>query len=251
MIVLPVVLSRALPRDEREVSSGYLTQMRAVVRLAVSEPVLRWRSAIGAAQFAAFSCFWTTITFLLVGPVFRFSQAEIGLFALAGAAGVGCAMLGGRLLDRRRDLRWIVTGIGIALLLGSFGVLAAGTGGLGWLIGGALLMDAASQAVHVSNQAVIYDLVGGARSRITTVYMTVYFFGGALGTLAGTTAYDHFGWGGACATAAGFCFAGLLAWVATRRYERAPCHSRLASRPPGRGCQLSLRCSRCLGAPRR
>lgn len=222
MIILAVVLGRVLPHDDREISAGYLGQMRAVVRLARSEPVLRWRSVIGAAQFAAFSCFWTTITFLLAGPAFRFSQAEIGLFALAGAAGVGCAMLGGRLLDRRRDLRWAATGIGIVLLLASFGVLAAGTSGLGWLIGGALLMDAASQAVHVSNQAVIYDLVSGARSRIATVYMTIYFGGGALGTLAGTTAYDHGGWGGACAIAAGFCGIGLLAWLATRRHERPP-----------------------------
>jgi predicted MFS family arabinose efflux permease len=99
-------------------------------------------------------------------------------------------------------------------------VLSAGTGGLGWLIGGALLMDASSQVVHISNQAVIYDLIGGARSRITTVYMTTYFGGGALGTLAGTTAYDHGGWGAACAVAAGFCGIGLLAWLATRRYER-------------------------------
>jgi predicted MFS family arabinose efflux permease len=47
MIVVAVVLWPVLPRDDREVSSGYLTHMRAVVRLAVSEPVLRWRSAIG------------------------------------------------------------------------------------------------------------------------------------------------------------------------------------------------------------
>ena len=74
------------------------------MRLACGEPVLRRRSVIGAAQFAAFSCFWTTVTFVLAGRSFRFSQAEIGLFALTGAAGAGCAMLGGRLRSRRRDL---------------------------------------------------------------------------------------------------------------------------------------------------
>lgn len=175
---------------------------------------------VGAAQFAAFSCFWTTVTFLLSGPPYHFPQADIGLFALVGAAGAVCAMAGGRLLDRRRELRWPITGVAVALLLGSFGLLAAGGHGLVWLIPGALLMDACSQGVHVTNQAVLYDLVAAARSRITTIYMTTYFLGGALGTTSGTTAYAHAGWGGACAAAAGWCVVALLAWLAGRRPER-------------------------------
>lgn len=196
--------------------------------------MLRWRALIGAAQFAAFSCFWTTVTFLLSGPPFRWPQAGIGLFALVGAAGAGCAMAGGRQLDRRRQLRWPVTGAGAALLLASFGVLAAGARGLAWLIAGALLMDACSQVVHVTNQAVIYDLVAGARSRVTTVYMTVYFLGGALGSGLGTAAYDRYGWGGACAAAAGFCAAGLLAWLAARRHEQPVPAGPAVAAPAGR-----------------
>jgi hypothetical protein len=91
--------------------------------------------------------------------------------------------------------------VAITLLLGSFGLLAAATGGLARLILGALLMDACSQAIHVTNQAVIYDLTSGARSRITTIYMPTYFICGAVGTTAGTSAYNHYGWHGACAAA--------------------------------------------------
>jgi len=220
MAVMAMVVGRALPAHEREVGQGYAVQMRAVLRLALSEPALRWRSLIGAAQFAAFSCFWTTVTFLLSRRPFGCSQAEIGLFALVGAAGAVCALTIGRLLDRHQQLRWRVTGISATLLLGSFGVLFAGSRSLGWLIAGALLMDAASQGVHVTNQAVIYNLVGGARSRITATYMTIYFFGGALGTMIGAAAYSHYGWGGACGAAAAFCGVGLAGWLATRRHER-------------------------------
>ncbi len=220
MAVMAVVLSRVLPAGGREVGIGYLAQMREVARLARHQPVLRWRAVMGAAQFAAFSCFWTTVTFLLSARPYRYTQAEIGLFALVGAAGAACALAGGRVLDRRQDLRWAVTGLGIGALLVSFGVLAAGTHGLGWLIGGALGMDAFSQVVHVTNQAVIYDLVGQARSRITTTYMTTYFVGGAVGTTLGTMAYDRYGWAGACGAAAGFCCLGSLAWLAVRPHER-------------------------------
>jgi predicted MFS family arabinose efflux permease len=219
MTVMALVMHRMMPVGSREADSGYLAQLRATARLALAEPVLRWRSVIGAAQFAAFSCFWTTVTFLLSGPPFHFSQAGIGLFALVGAAGAGCALAGGRQLGRRPHLRWPVTGTGIIVLLGSFGLLAAGAHGLAWLITGALVMDASSQAVHVTNQAVIYDLTDSARSRITTVYMTTYFAGGALGTATGATAYDRYGWGGACAVAAGFCGIALLGWLAARHHE--------------------------------
>lgn len=220
MGVLAAVMGRVLPAGGREVGIGFAAQMAAVARLASREPVLRWRSFIGAAQFAAFSCFWTTVTFLLAGPPYRFSQLGIGLFALVGAAGASCALGIGRLLDSRRDLRWAVTAAGAAVLLGSFGLLAAGGHGLAWLIPGALLMDGSSMVVHVTNQAVIYDLTGSARSRITTVYMTLYFLGGAAGTAAGTAAYNHGGWAGACAAAAGLSAVMLAASAVARRHER-------------------------------
>ena len=220
MTIMALVLKRVLPAGDREVRIGYLTQMRAVVRLAVYQPALRWRALMGAAQFAAFSCFWTTVTFVLSGRPYRYTQTEIGLFALAGVAGAACALAGGRLLDRRPDRRWTITGLGFGALLVSFGVLVPGAHGIGWLIAGALLMDAASQVVHVTNQAVIYDLVGQARSRITTTYMTTYFVGGAAGTALGTTAYDRHGWAGACLVAVGFCVLGSLAWLAARSAER-------------------------------
>ena len=219
-LVTAVVLRRVMPGDGREVGAGYFAQMRAVGSLARRAPVLRWRAVMGAAQFAAFSCFWTTVTFLLAGRPYEYSQAAIGLFALVGAAGAGCVLAGGRQLDRRRDLRWTITGLAFVVMLGSFGLLAAGAHGAGWLIAGALLMDACCQTVHVTNQAVIYDLTGSARARITTVYMTTYFAGGAIGTTTGTAAYDRFGWYGACCAAAVFCGAGLGGWLGARRFER-------------------------------
>jgi predicted MFS family arabinose efflux permease len=221
MAIMALIVRRMLPAGSREVGIGFVPQIRAVWRLALAEPVLRWRSLIGAAQFAAFSSFWTTVTFLLSGQPFGYAEVKIGLFALVGAAGAGCVLAGRRLLDRYRNLRWPATGVAAALLLGSFGVLAAGTHSLLWLVLGALLMDACSQGIHVINQAVIYDLVEAARSRITTAYMTTYFIGGAVGTTVGTIAYEHDGWGGSCGVAAGFCGVALFCWLATHRHERA------------------------------
>lgn len=220
MALTTVALRRALPDDGPELAISYRAQMRGVLAVARAEPVLRWRALMGACGFGAFGCFWTTVTFLLAGPQYRFSPLGIGLFALVGAAGAVTALAGGRVLDARRELRWAITGAALALVAVSFVLIGLGGGGrLGLLIVGVLLMDACVQAAHVTNQSVIYDLLPGARSRLTTVYVTTMFIGGAAGSAAGAQAYERWGWTGSTLVAAAFPVAGLLAWVAVRRYE--------------------------------
>ena len=220
-----IMLRRVLPDHGRQLTIGYRAQMRGVFEVARAEPVLRWRSLIAACGFGTFGCFWTTVTFLLAGPQYGFSQLEIGVFALVGAAGAVTAMAGGRLLDARPRLRWHVTGIALALLVVSYvpiGLAGAHLGGFGLalLVIGVLLMDACVQGAHVTNQSVIYDLLPEARSRLTTVYVTTMFAGGAVGSLAGAQAYEQWGWTGATLTAALFPLLGLLCWLASGRHER-------------------------------
>jgi predicted MFS family arabinose efflux permease len=97
-------------------------------------------------------------------------------------------------------------------------------------VAGVLVMDACVQGAHVTNQAVVYDLLPQARSRLTTVYITTMFAGGAAGSAAGAQAYEHWGWAGATFTAAAFPVLGLACWLACRRHEDPGC--RQASRSP-------------------
>jgi len=200
--------------------------LRGVLDIARAEPALRWRSLIAACGFGSFGAFWTTVTFLLSGPQYGFSQLAIGLFALVGAAGAITSLAGGRVLDKRPALRWPVTGASLALLAASYILIGLGGAHLGaaslvLLIIGVLLMDACVQGAHVINQSVIYDLLPQARSRLTTVYVTTMFAGGAVGSAAGAQAYDHWGWTGATLVAAAFPVLGLLFWLASRRHEAA------------------------------
>jgi predicted MFS family arabinose efflux permease len=219
-----IALRRVLPDHGRQLSISYGEQLRGVWNVVRAEPVLRWRSLNAACGFGSFGCFWTTVTFLLSSPRYGFSQLEIGLFALVGAAGAATAMFGGRQLDARPHLRWAITGTAMTLLLLSYlpiGLAGAHPGGpgLALLIVGTLLMDASVQGSHVTNQSVIYELSPEARSRITTVYITTMFAGGALGSAAGAQAYAHWGWTGATITAAVFPALGLLCCLASGRHE--------------------------------
>lgn len=224
MALTTVMLRRALPDHGPQLSISYRRQLRGVLDIARTEPALRWRSLIAACGFGSFACFWTTVTFLLSSPQYGFSQLDIGLFALVGAAGAITSLAGGRALDKRPRLRWPATGAALALLAASYLPIGLGGAHLGaeslvLLIIGVLLMDACVQGTHVINQSVIYDLLPQARSRLTTVYITTMFAGGAVGSAAGAQAYEHWGWTGATLVAAAFPVLGLLFWLASRRHE--------------------------------
>ena len=226
MALTAITLRRALPDHGRQLEISYKEQLRGVLAIARAEPVLRWRSLIAACGFGSFAAFWTTATFLLASSQYGFSQLDIGLFALVGAAGAVTSLAGGRALDRWPSLRWKATGGALTLLAGSYVLIGMGGAPLGTrslvlLIIGVLVMDACVQGAHTINQSVIYALLPQARSRLTTVYITTMFAGGALGSAAGAQAYEHWGWAGATLVAAAFPVLGLTFWLASRRHERA------------------------------
>lgn len=218
MLLLACVLSRALPGDRRDVQLCYSALMASLWSLVRSHPVLRLRSWYGALVFACFSVLWTGLTMLLSQPPYGFSEGKIGLFGLAGAAGAWAANQAGRLADRGQGN--LAAGLFAGTVLISFALIAGGSHSLIALLLGILLLDIGVQGLHISNQSAIYALAPHARSRITTVYLTSYFIGGALGSGAASVAYAASGWYGVCLV--GAAFAGLLValWLATFMSQR-------------------------------
>src|ERR1700758_3643215 len=145
MALTAVMLRRVLPDHGPQLAISYKEQLRGVLDVARAEPVLRWRSLIAACGFGSFGAFWTTVTFLLSSPQYGFSQLEIGLFALVGAAGAITSMAGGRVLDKRPGLRWPATGALLGLLALSYVPIGLGGAHLGalslaLLVAGVLVM---------------------------------------------------------------------------------------------------------------
>ena len=93
-------------------------------------------------------------------------------------------------------------------MLAGWGALWLGGTSLWWFLAGLLIVDAALQALHISNQNVIYALAPLARSRINAVYMTGYFIGASAGSAVGSAVWLHWGWTGASV-------AGLILSLAT------------------------------------
>jgi len=99
-------------------------------------------------------------------------------------------------------------------MLAGWGALWLGGTSLWWFLAGLLIVDAALQALHISNQNVIYALAPSARSRINAVYMTGYFIGASLGSAVGSTVWLHWGWTGASVAglALSLCTLAVVAW---------------------------------------
>ncbi len=214
VLVMAALLNQFLPGEAHRSRLRYRELLGSVVRLLATEPVLRLRAALGALAFATFSVIWTSIAFLLAGSPYRYSEATIGLFGLLGAAGALAATTSGRLADRGLE-RW-VSGGSLVLTAASFFLLALGRSDLFALMAGVLLADLGIQAVHIQNQQLIFAIDPGARSRLNTGYMVLYFAGGALGSATTGAAYSVGGWTAVVALGAAYSGAGVLVWALSK-----------------------------------
>ena len=231
MVVFAVLLRLWLPAEPRRPPVSYRALVTSSLRLLVDHPSLRRRGWYGATAFSAFSVLWTSLAFLLSGPPFRYSNLVIGLFGLAGVAGVVAANLAGKLADQ--DRRPASTAVAALLITASFGLLAAGRSSVWPLVAGIVVLDMGAQAIHITNQSVIYELLPDARSRANSAYMFCYFTGGAVGSVLSGVVYAADGWGGVCALGAAV---GLLAvgMTALDRWRPVPATAGLSRPSVGR-----------------
>lgn len=175
----------------------YRAALRSLWDLAHAQPLLREAAVVGALVFASFIAFWTNLAFFLGSPHYGLGAAATGSFGLLGAAGALIASPAGRLADRYGPRATLTLALGLLsagwVLLWVFGYRLAG------LIAGVTVLDIGMQTMQISNQTRIFALSRAARSRINTVYMIVFFFGGALGSALSSLAWSRWQWSGVCA----------------------------------------------------
>ncbi|PHA69210.1 MFS transporter [Bacillus toyonensis] len=218
MLLMVFMFIKMLPNVEREVKSlPYPQLIRSVLTLFIQERTLRVRSVLAMLIFADFSILWTSLVLPLSTPPIALSHSAIGAFGLVGVAGALAAARAGKLADQGYGQR--TTGIALALLLISWLFISYMEQSLIALVIGIVLLDLAVQAIHVTNQTMILPLHTEARSRLTAGYMVFYSIGSAVGSIASTQIYAHFGWGGVSLLGASVSAFALLFWAMTRRVK--------------------------------
>ncbi len=216
--VVWLLLRTSLPAEAPRPSVPYGALLRSCGTLVRTHPDLRLHAALGGLAFAAFSTFWVTLVLHLATLPGDYGARAAGLYGAIGVVGAVAAPLVGRLADTTGGRS--INAVGCALIVVSFVLLGVGGSSLVLIGLAVVLLDFGTQASHINNQARIFALDPGARSRINTVYMVTYFTGGALGSLAGTRAWVHAGWTGVCATGAGLGALALLLLGVRRLADR-------------------------------
>lgn len=173
----------------------------------------------GLLTSATFTSFWTTLTFLLAGPPYRYDSLTIGLFGLIGIA----AMCFGPVYARNVTDRFVphmtvlvgllccMLGICLGTYLGSFTVAGP--------VLQAFLLDFGLQTAQIANRSAIYAVEPKRRNGVNTAFMVATFCGQLTGTASGSHIYARGGWIGSGSASVGFVGAAILVMVARGPWE--------------------------------
>jgi predicted MFS family arabinose efflux permease len=219
MLALAVPLWRRLPKlgIAPEVMS-YRKLLASMVQILKNDRVLQVRGVLALLMFATFNIFWSALVLPLSAPPFSFSHTVIGAFGLAGVVGALAAVRAGRWADRGFGERTTV--VALLLLLVAWWPLSMLGESLWALLIGIVLLDLGGQALHVTNQSLIFQARPEIHSRLLSLYMLFYSVGSGLGAIGTTTTYAHAGWRGVCMLGAAVSLLALAFWAASRRTSR-------------------------------
>ena len=200
MLGLSFYLKGKLPSLPR-LRISYAAIFKSMAILLKQEPRLVLRSLTGACAFAAMSMLFSTIALLLTQKPFQLSDVMVGLVTLVGVFGALSTQVIGKWADRGhiKTLSWI----GGSILIGSWLFLYFGAVSLLSYILGYGLINLGLAITHSCNQNVIFRLRPDAKSRVNSLYMTLYFIGGGCGSALGVYTWHHGGWSMTCI--AGLC----------------------------------------------
>ncbi|QGZ59169.1 MFS transporter [Paraburkholderia acidiphila] len=217
MLALGVPLWRRLPKLARvaqePMSYGQLIiSMCALLR---SDRVLQTRGVLALLMFAILNIFWSALVLPLSAPPYQFSHTAIGAFGIAGATGALAAARAGQWADRGWGQR--TSAAALALLLLAWWPLSMLSQSLWMLLIGIVLLDLGGQALHVTNQSLIFRGGEQLHSRLVSLYMLFYAVGSGLGAIATTATYAVAGWHGVCELGAAVSLLALLFWALTAR----------------------------------
>ena len=202
--ILTGLLYWKMPRTQIKTTSSvsYRDSLKSLPYLVKTQRLLREASISGFFMFGTFSIFWSTLIFYISSPVYHWGTIEAGILAIFGLSGAVAAPIVGRLSDSYSERK--IVGMGLAMQTLSFVALLVAGSHLVVLLVAIILLDVGNQFGQVANQTRVQGLGEAASNRNNTVFMFMYFIGGATGSLLGTTMWQQFGWLGVTLTGLAF-----------------------------------------------
>ena len=200
MVLSALVILRVLPDTPRNFTGGYGALMRSLATLFRRYAALRLHALRAALAFGSFMCFWASLAFKMAEAPFHAGSDVVGLRGRCGFAGAVPASRVGVYIPRFSVRR--LSAAGSLLQLVAWGLFGAGAGSYAAIIAGIVLIDIGMQAIQLCNQTPLFGLEPQASNRINTLFMSIYFIGGAFATLPSGLTWSRWGWPGVVAARA-------------------------------------------------
>ncbi|MBO6234057.1 MAG: MFS transporter [Prevotella sp.] len=203
MLLGLVVTLRMMPQGSVSFQGTYRQLMHTVGRIFVSHPRIRLYSLRPAMSFACMMCIWSCMAFHVAQPPFYAGSHAVGMLSLCGIAGALGASVVGKYVPQVGILPMSVGG-SLSQLVAWLIAWQFGNTYLG-LIVTIILADIGAQCLQIANQSGCLKQLPEATNRVNTIFMTIFFIGGSLGTFCSGLGWSMAGWTGVCT--AGCCFA--------------------------------------------
>jgi len=194
MLVSAIVILMVLPEINPGFKGNYKTLMSSIVFLVRKHPVLVIYSSRAALAFGAFLGMWSTLAFKMKLAPFYADSNVIGMLGMCGIVGALSASFIGKYVKQVGVRTFNVVG-GLCMLL-AWAMLLVGENTFYAIIPGIILLDIGMQCFQLSNQTSLFEIAPDASSRINTIFMTIYFIGGSVGTLLAGIAWHIKQWHG-------------------------------------------------------
>ncbi len=192
-----------MPRVKRNFNGSYASLMSSVWHIFCTSSRIRLRSVRAAFGFGSMLAIWSCLAFHLADNPFHAGADMVGVLGICGIVGAVLASGMGNYIPRYGIRAFSIAGALIQLIAWAvaffFGDTYVG------LIAAIILVDVGLQCLQLSNQSGCIQEIPEASSRANTIFMTLYFIGGSIGTFCAGIGWETFGWGGVCLV--GFAFA--------------------------------------------
>lgn len=193
-----LIVHRVFPNVEASYQGTFTSLMKSLRHLAKEHPRALLYSVRSAFAFGSMLGLWGCLAFRMKEAPFFADSDTVGMLALCGVAGALTASNVGKYIPRYGVER--IHALGTILILISWVVMYLFDSTYTGMIAGILLIDIGMQCIQLSNQSATMRLCPEATSRMNTIYMVIYFIGGAFGTFLAGAMWSQFGWAGTVVT---------------------------------------------------
>lgn len=215
MVVCALVSMWLMPVMARNYEGSYWSLLKSVVHIFATHKRIRLNSFRVALGFGSMISIWACMAFHVASAPFYAGSDVVGMLGLCGVVGAITASGVGKYVHRFSIKAFSIAGAAAQLLAWTSALLFGNTY-IG-LIVAIILADLGMQCLQLSNQSACLHEIPEANNRVNTIFMTIYFVGGSVGTFCAAWGWKVAGWTGVCAVGGVFALGSLLISAINKR----------------------------------